>query len=297
MGSVSMEDLKGLDSRESVHAATTILDNYPEHHSHDVAKDEKTLKLGVLCTLPWFTGIVRQAREIADILSKHQGLTGVTAGILLGLDSEVGQAECEHIVTHLASLRHSLKRAASTGEASSETFHTVRKMLMAYHARVLNVVGRAILADLQNVEKLMKTALENAKVKTCLEKAQEPWADAVTKELLECSLSDPARQVYRYNKYMQAVAPMFVNFKKSSEAELLQATVDGFAGLDLTSEVNNAASALLTAIQTLARPLKVGESRSSKLEKVKKIFEVKGMWACLPGHVKDKILQGASEAA
>ena len=90
---------------------------------------------------------------------------------------------------------------------------------------------------------------------------------------------------------------MFVNFKKSSEAELLQATVDGFAGLDLTSEVNNAASALLTAIQTLARPLKVGESRSSILEKVKKIFEVKGMWACLPGHVKDKILQGASEAA
>ena len=106
--------------------------------------------------------------------------------------------------------------------------------------------------------------------------------------LFSIATGDPAKNLYRFNKYLETNKTEFQDLLRM--APKLPAEIANSANaISFDSQAAKVLSAKLTVVQALGRPLKVGENRPGLLKRCKTALEAKGTWMALPAHLRARI--------
>ena len=291
---ISKLDLPELDEVSSVsvlHATTTASDNYAAWHTRLVRYGDGTgdaIQLGALCAIPVIGEIVKQARALQSSLNKD-----ITAEVLYGTDGNT-QGEILHV---MRALRKELDSNPRKGENVSTCFQTIRVGVLAYLNTTVEEVARGFGNDLKSVVDTFVPAIEDEGIVEFLKVTATAWPEASTPRLVGLAGSDAARSIYRCNKYLETYEDGAASFVKTYSGRVSDEALQLIKNMDFKPEKVRTVSGLLTAVQAMARPLRVGESRSQLLSKCKTVLTAKGMWQLLPPHVQDRIVKSTSTAA
>ena len=284
-------DLTEISDAKVIAITTTAADNYcawlAKKLKINQTQGSPEIEMGVLCSLPL----------IAKMLGNSIKLRAATKDRVT-CSSVFPAAEFDgDLVVLLKTIRGEVSGKARKSENVAPLFfECLRASMQDGLTTSLQTLAEKLLKDLtdtaKSADELAKGQVLTDFVKCC----DTPWPEASVPRMLEAAGSEEASQLYKASKYLEMYAGPIDGFLKNYGDKLEQQVAKDFQALEFHPQTPRKIAGLLTAVQALGRPLKVGETRAGLLARCRNALTGKDLWKLMPPHVQQMLTQNEKAA-
>ena len=158
--------------------------------------------------------------------------------------------------------------------------------MQAVYQHQLDLVLNGVHDDLNKVILLIAADFETEQVKNFIVKATSAFGSGDLPAMLELATSKQCKDSYSHFKHIDNARDDVAELGNLKGAAVFQREVQA---LDLEQKEVKKLAGMLTAIQTLGRQLKIGETRQTLCKRCRTVLKDRGMWALLPPHLAAQV--------